>query len=234
MQDGWQQLVYEMQLATARDVAMVLPLPTAEDESPQLEFISLSEYPDFFRDLDRCFPAPAPVAVSAAVAASAGGNVKVIPVGSFNASFLPSQRDFDRLDPRFRLNRDILAVLPQYARYSFAIFQLRSGEHQIHPMALRFRTRDSTTLFFPTLHVHDAAIHESAHFDHELYAQGGFGADWVRGAHAPRSTMDFGNFLVADRTRGLVQPDAAVFKGTLFGELPNVDHWVRCFGERTG
>ena len=39
-------------------------------------------------------------------------------------------------------------------------------------MAFRFPTRDATTLFFPTMHVHDGTIPESATFDHALYCQG--------------------------------------------------------------
>jgi hypothetical protein len=39
-------------------------------------------------------------------------------------------------------------------------------------MAFEFVTRQPDTLFFPTLHVHDGLVHESAKFDHYLYYQG--------------------------------------------------------------
>jgi hypothetical protein len=50
---------------------------------------------------------------------------------------------------------------------------------RIHPMALSFRTRNSTALFFPTAHVHDGSVHPVAQFDHSLYAQAG-ASQWRR------------------------------------------------------
>ena len=38
-------------------------------------------------------------------------------------------------------------------------------------MAFSFPRRDPGQLFFPTLHVHDGQVHETAAFDHTLYCQ---------------------------------------------------------------
>ncbi len=87
------------------------------------------------------------------------------------ASFVPSVADFVRLDPRFRLPEVLFDAVPHYADYGFAVFQLAPGKVTVHPMALRFPTRDPDRLFFPTVHVHDGRFHAKAKFDHALYFQ---------------------------------------------------------------
>ena len=41
----------------------------------------------------------------------------------------------------------------------------------MHPMAMEFNTRHPDTLFFPTLHIHDGAVHAEEDYDHTLYFQ---------------------------------------------------------------
>jgi len=53
--------------------------------------------------------------------------LKVEQVGSFEASFVPTLADFQRLDPRFRLPDTVWQQLGRYAKYGFAIFQLKKG-----------------------------------------------------------------------------------------------------------
>jgi hypothetical protein len=169
-----QVLVYEMRLATAREVAMILPLPvppqSAEDA---VRFIDLSTYRDLFAHLKRGFPEP--VSRGMSFGAIPGGfqaqSLAVVSVGDFEASFVPTIADFERLDPRFRLPPAAWDALPAYRDFGFAVFKLKPGATTIHPMALSFPRRDPTRLFFPTVHVHDGAVHAGAHFDHSLYAQ---------------------------------------------------------------
>src|SRR5262249_2584466 len=110
-------------------------------------------------------------------------------VGDFEASFVPRVDDFDRLDPRFRLPRAALDAMAPYADWGFAVFKLRdvapapgffgrlfggaarATPKTIHPMAFDFPRRDPSSLFFPTLHIHDGHVHPTASFDHSLYAQ---------------------------------------------------------------
>src|SRR5690606_14273302 len=107
-------------------------------------------------------------------------------VGSFEASYVPSRAEFARLDPRFRMSDEVWDALPQLADWGFCVFQLRDVEppglwarirgrrplpHPIHPMAFEFPRRDPAALFFPTVHVHDGAVHPEARFDHVLYVQ---------------------------------------------------------------
>ena len=163
---GRQVLVYSMDLETAADVAMVLPLPVSrKDPDDKLGFINLEEYEDFFLDLAKGFR-------GRSRELSLGG-LEVVEVGSFVASFVPTTADFGRLDPRFQLPPGTLEALPKVKDYGFAVFQLKPGAKTIHPMAFDFPCALEKSLFFPTLHIHDGKVHEEAEFDHVLYCQPG-------------------------------------------------------------
>ena len=155
-----QVLVYAMAVDTKAVNAMVLPLPTAREAreagEKAVEFVSLEGNPGFFGDLDGLFTP----ALSEAGSLSLGAPLAVQKVGAFEASFVPSAADFGRLDPRFRLPPGIWRGAPDSLDYGFAVFQLSAGRGRIHPMALRFTTRDPETLFFPTLHIHDGNVQE--------------------------------------------------------------------------
>jgi hypothetical protein len=175
-----QLLVYEMSYAAAGDLAMVLPLPVgSRDEDTAVRFIDLSACPDFFDRLaeliwlweenvsygDTLSGASKPVKPP----------LKVHEVGAFDASFLPSLADFDRLYARFTLPEDVWAGLPQYQDYGFAVFKLRETGQSlkgVHPMAFEFSTRFTDKIFVPTVHVHDGQVHPNAWFDHIVYLQG--------------------------------------------------------------
>ena len=179
---GRQLLVYEMSYAAADDLAMILPLPVASrDEETAVKFIDLSPLPDFFNLLDQLIQLPPEwISIGSGNLLSEFGEevrppLKVREVGAFDASFVPSLADFDRLDARFRLPDNVWAKLPQHADYGFAVFKLRetgkSLKH-VHPMAFEFLTRLTDTLFIPTVHVHDGQVHPQAWFDHIVYLQG--------------------------------------------------------------
>jgi len=104
-----------------------------------------------------------------------GATASIDCLGAFDASFVPSADDFDRLDPRFRLPSGVRDALPQYADYGFAVFKLRDTAGAVkgaHPMAFEFETRMPQALFLPTVHVHDGSLHAAARFDHIAYLQG--------------------------------------------------------------
>src|SRR5436305_14937280 len=116
---GRQYVVYSMMIDAKEDLAMILPIPVPP-KSPDdaVKFINLEKYPEFFLDLKKGFP-PLPTAAPASRghSLSAGGikpKLEVVPVGSFEASFVPSIADFARLDERFRLPEGTWAALPQY------------------------------------------------------------------------------------------------------------------------
>lgn len=212
-----QLLAYAMRLTTPSPVAMILPLPTRPgDGEGALGFIDLSTRPRFFEDLEQLFQPPPPK----------GGLLRFAPqsrtltvhkVGAFEASFVPSVDDFDRLDPRFRLPAATWDDVPDARLGGFAVFQLDAGSDlAVHPMTFRFRSRRPGALFFPTVHVHDGKVHGTANFDHTLYLQAS--------SERPGFETSFG--LTADDACGLLVPGATVARRSIQGTHPNRDTWV--------
>lgn len=227
MIDDWQVLVYEMRFASRTDVAMVLPLPTRGSSEDAVSFIDLSGYVRFFEDMAKCFLPPLSRSQGAVAAGPAEATLIVHRVGAFEASFVPSIGDFTRLDPRFRLPDDVWSSLPEYRDYGFAVFQLAPGDARVHPMAMRFETRNTRNIYFPTTHVHDGTVHSKAEFDHALYAQGA--ADnrgWKLSTVFPYEVMKLGERHTVDRTRGTVDANAPIRRRILRGRFPNGDIWV--------
>jgi hypothetical protein len=174
---GRQWLVYSMRVDAPDDVAMVLPVPVAAGAGENaLEFIDLRDYPTFFADLEEAFAPDFHDYWAMSWSADPPPNfgaplLKVVAVGSFEASYVPSVADFARLDPRFQLPEQVWEQWPAYRDYGFAVFKLRPGHTQVHPMAFVFPSADPQALHFPTTHVHDGEIHPRATFDHVLYGQ---------------------------------------------------------------
>lgn len=232
---GWfwraprQVLVYEMQIATDFEVAMILPIPTpAASRDDAVRFVSLAEYDGFFADIELAFEPPAApeqawMGSSLAISGSAPKLV-VHAVGAFVASFVPTAGDFTRLDPRFRVPPGTLETLPEYRDWGFAVFQLKApgnGLSRMHPMAFEFPTRRPSELFFPTVHVHDGQLHAEADFSHALYGQGiAATTDWHRAGTRLRGVVD------GERAKGLVDLDGSVAARGLVGRHPNRDVWA--------
>jgi hypothetical protein len=224
---GEQALVYSMRLSVAGDVAMILPVPVpprAGDDA--LRFVSLEKYPRLFEDVAKGFEVEMfALAKSGGFAPRARPKLVVHEVGAFVASYVPSRGDFDRLDARFRLPDSVWAAMGRYDDWGFAVFQLAHGkEKQVHPMAMRFRTREPARLFFPTVHVHDGRFHPTADFDHELYYQD---PRLDRPGVAPgRLSARARTFVRIEDTQGLVDGDLPIARRSLHGTLANEDTWI--------
>lgn len=207
---------------------MILPIPVAAGTPEDgVKFINLQKYPNLFADLAKGF-------VSLTLSArsygegipSAAATLKVEQVGNFEASFVPTMRHFGRLDPRFRLPDAAWKRLGQYGKFGFAVFQLKKGAGQVHPMAFAFPTARPDSLFFPTVHIHDGEVHPKAHFDHSLYCQvAKAGLRSLVSWEESQAPAD--NFVMTDRTQGLVAPAQHVRRRKLVGNLPNEDTWLR-------
>src|SRR5262245_18147031 len=96
--DGRQLRVYSMTLNAEKELAMILPLPvkTAAGEK-DVKFIDLKEYPDFFAEMEVGFrPPPRPTRglPTLSAAGEAVPKLEVVQVGNFEASFVPTQKDF--------------------------------------------------------------------------------------------------------------------------------------------
>ena len=231
---GRQFLVYSMNVSLAEDLAMVLPLPVPPGAPEDaVRFIDLSAYPQFFDDLGKGFPEvflPARKGGGFAQRSADRPRLRVHPVGEFEASFVPTIRDFDRLDPRFQLPASVWDALPEVRDHGFAVFKLRRPRglfgwfrrlRTIHPMAMEFPRRDPGSLFFPTLHVHDGAVHEHADFDHSLYCQPdpdmALLLDWER------SPEKLERFMDPARAAGIIDGAAPAHRRVMLGREPNRD-----------
>jgi len=226
-----QALAYQMRLASVADVAMILPLPIAPGHGDRaVEFVNLTEAPALFHELSQCFRLPPSRSPDLVAVAAGPPTLAVHRVGAYDASFVPAIADFARLDPRFRLPDAVLGQMPAYADYGFAVFQLRKGEAEVHPMALRFVTRSPDRLFFPTVHVHHGDVPAEAAFDHTLYLQAPAGvgakADWERATHPVTEVVSLGNILRRDPTYGLIQRTWPLFRRQINGIHANTDTWA--------
>ena len=224
---GRQLLVYAMHVSARNDLAMILPLPVpagaAEDA---VRFIDLEGYKEFFEDMLKGFPEPVsrggwlPKAES--VPAAAKAPLAVVDVGDFEASFVPTVKDFSRLDARFRLPEQTWDALPAYKAYGFAVFKLKKDVSRPHPMAFEFPRADAKRIFFPTVHIHDGKVHDEAMFDHVLYCQKREGErlslpDWRE------SDLPAANFMQVQKTQGLVVGPAHCYQKKIVGKRKNED-----------
>jgi hypothetical protein len=226
---GRQLLVYEMKLDSQQDVAMILPLPVPPGSGDgAVRFHSLKDAPHLFVALGALFPLPVQARSRSRSSNAPAAPLEVHKVGAFEASFVPSLADFDRLDPRFRIPEGTIDKVPAYRDWGFAVFRLAAtaGLAAVHPMAFDFPTREPSKLFFPTVHVHDGHLPEHARFSHLLYAQ-----DVVENMDWYAFEQPLGRALRGSRREKPVYAQifdlsAGVSRRPLHGLLPNTDTWA--------
>jgi hypothetical protein len=127
------------------------------------------------------------------------------------------------LDERFRLPNKVWDKLPQYRGYGFVVFKLRAGEATIHPMAFAFPTAQPKRNFFPTVHIHDGQVHDSASFDHSLFCQF---ENPMAGVGWEESAQLASQFVNVSRTQGVVLGNRHLYRKMLHGRLANEDIWL--------
>ena len=228
---GRQFLAYSMTFRAKKELAMVLPLPVKKgtDENG-VHFVDLSGYPDLFGDLLNGFPEPTSRTQSQfdtnSMPVAATEALEVVRVGNFEASFVPTMKDFTRLDARFRIGDKAWKQLPAYKEFGFAVFKLKAGSLKVHPMAFSFPRRDLKTLFFPTVHIHDGKVHSKAEFDHTLYCQ--------QSEHEQVTVRDWresegnaGKFVKVKQTKELILANHHCYQKKMRGNLPNQDTYVK-------
>jgi hypothetical protein len=173
---------------------------------------------------------PEPSARPGARERAAGGlklekKLVVHDVGAFEASFVPTIKDFSRLDERFRLPAGTWEELPRYKKYGFAVFKLKKGDVSVHPMAFCFPTALERGLFFPTVHIHDGKVHDKADFDHALYMQLEEGGTvFIEGWR--ESPQPAGMFMNKKKAGDLIDPDAHAYRRGIRGRQKNEDTLV--------
>lgn len=218
-----QAVVYQMRLDAPEDLAMILPIPVAQPAPDDaVAFVNLEDYKDLFKDLDKGFPRPRvrPTESRDGSVQNAVPKLAVHSVGSFDASFVPDIKSFARLDARFRLPEGVWDKLPQYGKFGFAVFKLKEGRADVHPMAFTFPSAMPDRLFFPTVHIHDGKVHPKEKFDHILYGQAGTNATIPKWTESPGIA---GSFVKTTKTKGLVDPDNHVYRRKIHGLQKNID-----------
>ena len=221
--DGRQFLVYSMRFKAGDDLAMILPIPTPKASAEDaVKFINLEKYPEFFDDLNRGFPAPRSASLNSKDAPKPTLSLPVVEVGKFVASFVPSIKDFARLDRQFRLPDTVWKKLPLYREFGFAVFKLKKpekGEQKVHPMAFEFPRLDRRVLFFPTVHIHDGTVPSRAKFDHSLFCQLGDvpAMGWEESPGLAES------FVKMKETQGIVAGQSHVYRKLMKGSFANKD-----------
>ena len=222
---GNQVVVYSMRLDADQDLAMILPVPVMPN-SPEnaVKFLDFSKYETFFDDVEKGFVVPRSSGAGRSApfggTKSAATTLAIKKVGSFDASFVPTVPDFDRLDERFRLDGDVWEKLPQFKDYGFVVFKLRKGASQVHPMAFAFPTRDRRHITFPTVHIHDGEVHKKAEFDHSLYCQ----SPSSEVATAWReSVFPALRFVKCSKAQETVRAKLHIYKKLMVGNLQNTD-----------
>lgn len=229
---GRQFIAYSMTLRAGEDLAMILPLPVKPGSGEKaVEFISLKDYPEFFADMQKGFPAREnnsrrTLSGSFGVTES---KLAVVSVGNFEASFVPTVADFARLDERFRLPTGTWEELPAYKNHGFAVFKLKPGNARVHPMAFSFPRANPAVLFFPTVHIHDGKVHKDAEFDHSLFCQRRATdeftlIDWDESTRDwDESVRPVGLFMQTAKAGPLLDADEHCYRRRMTGRLPNED-----------
>jgi hypothetical protein len=225
-----QAIAYSMSLDTPEDVAMILPIPVIPgSKEDSVKFIDLSGYQKLFADLNDGFPAPksryANAAGSLFFSEKKAAPLKVQNVGSFEASFVPTIKDFARLDKRFKLPDGTWEKIPVYKDFGFAVFKLKKGKLKVHPMAFTFPSSFAAKgrLFFPTVHIHDGKIHRLEDFDHQLFAQTWSGAG-LRSKEGWRESPELASkFTKPKQSKGLIWSDGHVYLREVRGRQTNRD-----------
>lgn len=209
--DNRQLVVYENQVTSTTDNAMILPVPC--DPDGVITMVDMSGYTDIFEDCEKYFEPPSPSYDSnnwgsgkdeydlASFAA-----IEVLQVGAYKVSIVPSIDDLDRLDDEvFKLTPKTKSVLSaHYARgFQFVVcmFSAADSIQHHHPIAYthpRLPTPFGITLFVPTVHEHGSTHDDTkkppsglvdAHFDHTIYSvntapDGGlFNDSWTLSEH---------------------------------------------------
>lgn len=219
-----QVIVYDMYLEAKTETAMVLPVPVnLNDFDNTVKFVDLSGYKEIFDDIEDLFPKRRGFPMQA-VAAGSIDTLRVEDVGAYEASYVPTQNDFKRLDRRFHINENLFSQFPEYKNYGFVVFKLKPGKSQVHPMAFWFTTHVTDRLYFPTVHMHSDEIHNYDEFNHRLYAQGKIIIN-EEITHTFKVTHTARLKDIVQKSKGIITTESEIFKQKLSGSLKNQDTW---------
>lgn len=128
------------------------------------------------------------------------------------------------MDARFRIAPELWERIPAYKDFGFAVFKLKKGSQTVHPMAFAFERADASRIFFPTVHIHDGKVHETAHFDHVLYCQPAVRAlDILKWEESRGHT---GQFASVEKSRNILVGDQHCYRQQMRGRKKNADTYL--------
>jgi hypothetical protein len=138
---------------------MVLALPNPET----VDFVNLSEYPEFFKDVKKYFKKHEIMtkSVDASYGMSKsfnGSSLKVHEVGNFLASICKNIDDLNKINSETfgKIGNDALEFMKSKylsTNYGFVVCKLKKGNNNYHPFAYTHKI-DNNKLFVPTMHYH--------------------------------------------------------------------------------
>lgn len=227
-ENGVQTLIYQMAYDADFTLAMVLPLPVEPDGKVEFVDFEHQDYRGFFDELWRLFNSGTSRSMNKS-ADPEPKKLKVHQVGNFEASFMPSIGDLAKLDSRFVISEGVWTALRQKHRsFGFVVVRLKPGAMSIHPLAIKFDSAFPDSVYFPTTHVHDGAVHPKAHFDHTLYLQtNASDKDASRKRFTATRKMFLTPFLAGHVVKNaLVMPTRPVKMRDMVGNFANEDTWA--------
>jgi hypothetical protein len=222
-----QFLACNFRYEAAAAFTLFLPLPTPpETPASAVRFINLAGYDELFSDMRRGFP----------------DLTRDTGKLSFTDRLLEKVRDWLDLDTTqiefaFFPNRTVLAemrdswpvsdavwpALEPYAECGLVGLKLEAGANRLPPVAFEFPRRDPDELTFPT--AHNLPQSAAATLRHALYAQTSKRSlQWRMSISAEDDRpLRAREFVKADRTLGLIDPDQPIVSRRLVGAADNVD-----------
>jgi len=156
--------------------AMILPIPNPES----IQFHDLSDYKDFFKDCNDCFPTIHSAPVLGCL--SQNNTLKVFNIGSYQISVAQSLDEILQIDTSiFTMDANCTELLTkEYSdkKFGFIICKIKEGKEHYHPLAYSHSIMENKKLFIPTKHYHG---HESKidkyGFDHSIFSLDNYGFD---------------------------------------------------------
>lgn len=158
---------------------MILPVPFPQT----IKFHNLSDYKRIFNDCDSCFSVQAmrlEVSFGMAKKCRGGETLKVVSVGSYQASIANSLDELNLVNPDvFTITNEIkqfLAKHYQSMNFGFIICKLEVGNKDYHPFAYSHDIADQK-IFLPTKHFH-MHINPMSYFTPQTLVDEAFADDW--------------------------------------------------------
>lgn len=206
---------------------LFLPLPTPSDAPANaVRFINLSGYDEFFSDLRRGFPNLTRDTGKQSFTDRLREKVRDwldLDTTQIEFAFFPNRTVLANMREHWPVSDAVWSDLEPYADCGLVGLKLEAGANRLPPIAFEFPRRNPDELTFPT--AHNLPPTAAAHLRHALYAQTAQRSlQWRISINAEdERPIRARDFVKADRTLGLIEPDQPIVSRRLVGPAENVD-----------